>query len=166
MFIQTIVIAWSVTQVSNILKYLFPVPKEDSRRVITFANQEDFISFRSQFVKTLFLRNAHPLCFRPTIVMQCLAFDHRHHTYKKTDHKNIELNEVGPRFEMKCEWERERWARWPCRGVSEASPFFFFCVSVYMIKLGTLENENTADVEWRHHAYTHTAKKRRFISLE
>lgn len=37
-----------VTQVSSILKYLFPVPKEDSRRVITFANQEDFISFRSQ----------------------------------------------------------------------------------------------------------------------
>ncbi|TWW61061.1 U3 small nucleolar ribonucleoprotein IMP4 [Takifugu flavidus] len=33
-------------RVSNILKYLFPVPKEDSRRVVTFANQEDFISFR------------------------------------------------------------------------------------------------------------------------
>lgn len=25
----------------------------------------------------------------------------RHHTYKKTDHKNVELAEVGPRFEMK-----------------------------------------------------------------
>lgn len=37
---------------------------------------------------------------------------------------------------------------------------------VYMIKLGTLENEVTADVEWRHHAYTHTAKKRRFLSIE
>ncbi|XP_029916713.1 U3 small nucleolar ribonucleoprotein IMP4 isoform X2 [Myripristis murdjan] len=57
-------------RVSNILKYLFPTPKEDSRRVITFANQEDFISFR-------------------------------HHTYKKADHKDIELTEVGPRFEMK-----------------------------------------------------------------
>ncbi|EGC35689.1 hypothetical protein DICPUDRAFT_33009 [Dictyostelium purpureum] len=30
----------------NILKYLFPVPKEDSRRVITFSNDNDFISFR------------------------------------------------------------------------------------------------------------------------
>jgi len=30
----------------NILKYLFPVPKEDSKRVITFANQSDFVSFR------------------------------------------------------------------------------------------------------------------------
>ncbi|XP_029494119.1 U3 small nucleolar ribonucleoprotein protein IMP4-like [Oncorhynchus nerka] len=94
-------------RVSNILKYLFPVPKEDSRRVITFANQEDFISFR-------------------------------HHTYKKTDHRNVELSEVGPRFEIK----------------------------LYMIKLGTLENEATADVEWRHHSYTHTAKKRKFLSME
>uniref|UniRef100_A0A4W5R780 IMP U3 small nucleolar ribonucleoprotein 4 n=1 Tax=Hucho hucho TaxID=62062 RepID=A0A4W5R780_9TELE len=76
-------------------RYLFPVPKEDSRRVITFANQEDFISFR-------------------------------HHTYKKTDHRNVELSEVGPRFEIK----------------------------LYMIKLGTLENEATADIEWRHHSYT------------
>lgn len=25
----------------------------------------------------------------------------RHHTYKKTDHRNVELTEVGPRFEMK-----------------------------------------------------------------
>ena len=33
-------------RVSNILKYLFPVPKEDSKRVLTFANQNDYISFR------------------------------------------------------------------------------------------------------------------------
>uniref|UniRef100_A0A3B4BJ43 Brix domain-containing protein n=1 Tax=Periophthalmus magnuspinnatus TaxID=409849 RepID=A0A3B4BJ43_9GOBI len=65
-------------------------------------------------------------------------FYSRHHTYKKTDHKNVELTEVGPRFEMK----------------------------LYMIKLGTLENESTADVEWRHHAYTHTSKKKRFLSVE
>ena len=30
----------------NILKYLFPVPKPDSKRVITFSNNNDFISFR------------------------------------------------------------------------------------------------------------------------
>ncbi|XP_051551861.1 U3 small nucleolar ribonucleoprotein protein IMP4-like [Myxocyprinus asiaticus] len=94
-------------RVSNILKYLFPVPKEDSRCVITFTNTDDFISFR-------------------------------HRTYKKTDHKNTELSEVGPKFETK----------------------------LYMIKLGTLENENTADVEWRHHSYTRTAKKRKFLSVE
>ncbi|XP_059403180.1 U3 small nucleolar ribonucleoprotein protein IMP4-like [Carassius carassius] len=35
-----------VQSVSNILKYLFPVLKEDSRRVITFTNTDDFISFQ------------------------------------------------------------------------------------------------------------------------
>eukprot|EP01132_Coremiostelium_polycephalum_P001391 gene1391-1758_t len=30
----------------NILKYLFPVPKDDSRRIITFSNRDDYISFR------------------------------------------------------------------------------------------------------------------------
>mmetsp|Transcript_53076 Transcript_53076/g.133422 ORF Transcript_53076/g.133422 Transcript_53076/m.133422 type:complete len:288 (-) Transcript_53076:229-1092(-) len=33
-------------RVENILKYLFPVPKYDSKRVITFSNENDFISFR------------------------------------------------------------------------------------------------------------------------
>lgn len=92
---------------SSILKHLFPVPKEESKRVITFANQEDYISFR-------------------------------HHVYRKTDHRNTELSEVGPRFEMK----------------------------LYMIKLGTLENEKTAEVEWRWHPYTNTAKKRQYLSNE
>lgn len=50
-----------VTQVSNILKYLFPVPKEDSRRVMTFANQEDFISFRSEFGETPFMETVYML---------------------------------------------------------------------------------------------------------
>jgi hypothetical protein len=35
-----------------------------------------------------------------------------------------------------------------------------------MIKLGTLENESAADIEWRHHAYTNTARKRKFLSVE
>ena len=30
----------------SILKYLFPVPKEDSKRVMTFANHDDYICFR------------------------------------------------------------------------------------------------------------------------
>lgn len=33
-------------RIANILKHLFPVPKEDSKRVITFANRDDYISFR------------------------------------------------------------------------------------------------------------------------
>jgi U3 small nucleolar ribonucleoprotein protein IMP4 len=38
-------------RVTSILKYLFPVPKDDSRRVITFSNAEDFISFRHHTYK-------------------------------------------------------------------------------------------------------------------
>lgn len=34
------------TRTMSILKYLFPVPKADSKRVITFANYCDHISFR------------------------------------------------------------------------------------------------------------------------
>ena len=33
-------------RLSNILKHLFPVPKDDSKRVVTFANTDDYISFR------------------------------------------------------------------------------------------------------------------------
>lgn len=33
-------------RVGNILKCLFPVPKPDSQRVVTFSNDRDFISFR------------------------------------------------------------------------------------------------------------------------
>jgi U3 small nucleolar ribonucleoprotein protein IMP4 len=33
-------------RIRDVLKYLFPVPKEDSKRVMTFANEDDFISFR------------------------------------------------------------------------------------------------------------------------
>lgn len=38
-------------RVMNILKYLYPVPKEDSKRVITFANHDDYISFRHHVYK-------------------------------------------------------------------------------------------------------------------
>jgi len=90
----------------SILKYLFPVPKEDSRRVMTFANHDDHISFR-------------------------------HHNYKKTDMgKNVEITEVGPRFQLK----------------------------LYKIILGTLENEKASDTEWSLRPYMNTARKRRFLS--
>lgn len=94
-------------RVTNILKYLFPVPKEDSCRLMTFANHEDYISFR-------------------------------HHTFKKLNGKDIELNEVGPRFQLK----------------------------LYEIKLGTLENADTAETEWILSPFLNTAVKRRFLSDE
>jgi hypothetical protein len=37
-------------RVMDVLRYLFPVPKEDSKRVMTFANEGDFVSFRCVLV--------------------------------------------------------------------------------------------------------------------
>jgi U3 small nucleolar ribonucleoprotein protein IMP4 len=56
-------------RVQTILQNLFPKPKEDSKRIITFNNEDDFINFR-------------------------------HHMYKKNG-KEIDLMEIGPRFEMR-----------------------------------------------------------------
>jgi len=58
-------------RVMNILKYLFPVPREDSRRVITFANHDDFISFR------------------------------HHNYKKAENGKDVDLSEAGPRFQLR-----------------------------------------------------------------
>lgn len=33
-------------RLTNVLKHLFPVPKPDAKRVVTFANADDYISFR------------------------------------------------------------------------------------------------------------------------
>jgi U3 small nucleolar ribonucleoprotein protein IMP4 len=41
---------------ANILKHLFPVPKSDSKRIITFANESDYISFRCVTFVTSFWR--------------------------------------------------------------------------------------------------------------
>ena len=83
----------------NILKHLFPVPKEDSKRVMTFANTADFISFR-------------------------------HHVYERVD-GNVEIKEVGPRFEMR----------------------------LYEIRLGTLE-QTDAENEWTYKPYQNSTKRR------
>ena len=56
-------------RITEIVKNLFPVPKIDSNRLLSFVNKDDFISFR-------------------------------HHVYKKSK-KDVELDEVGPRFEMR-----------------------------------------------------------------
>lgn len=39
-------------RIRDTLKYLFPVPKEDSKRVMTFSNDDDFISFRYVLTNT------------------------------------------------------------------------------------------------------------------
>ncbi|TIA93795.1 hypothetical protein E3P81_00679 [Wallemia ichthyophaga] len=90
-------------RVMNALKFLFPPPKPDAKRVMTFYNDADFISFR-------------------------------HHVYVKTSHKDVQLAEVGPRFEMKP----------------------------YEIKQGTIENA-AADTEWVLRPYQRTASRRKFL---
>ncbi|CAO2189724.1 unnamed protein product, partial [Urochloa humidicola] len=56
---------------ATILKHLFPVPKPDSKRIIAFANRDDYISFR------------------------------HHVYEKPGGPKSIDLKEVGPRFELR-----------------------------------------------------------------
>ncbi|XP_044956019.1 U3 small nucleolar ribonucleoprotein protein IMP4 isoform X1 [Hordeum vulgare subsp. vulgare] len=56
---------------ANIMKHLFPVPKPDSKRLITFANRDDYISFRHH----IYEKHGGP--------------------------KSIDLKEVGPRFELR-----------------------------------------------------------------
>ncbi|EFJ47362.1 hypothetical protein VOLCADRAFT_61433 [Volvox carteri f. nagariensis] len=56
---------------ANILKHLFPVPKDDSKRIVSFANRNDFISFR------------------------------HHTYSEPKGASSIELTECGPRFELK-----------------------------------------------------------------
>uniref|UniRef100_A0A914MAG3 Brix domain-containing protein n=3 Tax=Meloidogyne TaxID=189290 RepID=A0A914MAG3_MELIC len=92
-------------RLTNILKYLFPVPKKDSNRVVTFANEEDFISFRQ-------------------------------HTFKKDEHGDIELTELGPRFEMRP----------------------------YCIILGTIDNADSSETEWA--LRSHINRKRRILTDE
>lgn len=38
-------------RISDILKYLFPLPKVDAKRIMTFKNQNDYISFRHHIYK-------------------------------------------------------------------------------------------------------------------
>lgn len=60
-------------RVKNILKYLFPVPKDESKRVITFANHDDYISFRHHNFKkvkfTLLLLLMGSITYLPTNIL-------------------------------------------------------------------------------------------------
>ncbi|XP_033927639.1 U3 small nucleolar ribonucleoprotein protein IMP4 isoform X2 [Melopsittacus undulatus] len=90
-------------RIGTILKHLFPVPRPDTRRVVTFANEDDVILVRN-------------------------------HVYRRQGRK-VELEEVGPRFQLRP----------------------------YLIRLGTLDQGDAADVEWRWHPYTATAHKRHLL---
>ena len=85
-------------RIHEILKNIFPVPKLDSKRLVTFYNKDDYISFR-------------------------------HHTFKK-EGKEVDLSEVGPRFEMRP----------------------------YQVMLGTIDMPESKK-EWALRPYINTAKK-------
>ena len=80
----------------------------------------------------------------------------RHHVFVKTGKKEVQLAEVGPRFEMK----RKHSLVLPYLGNLLMCSRLFF--SAYEIRLGTIEQE-AADKEWVLAHYTRTAKKRRFL---
>jgi U3 small nucleolar ribonucleoprotein protein IMP4 len=65
-------------RVGTILKALFPVPRHDTKRIVTFANDNDSISFRHHMYNSSAKTSA---------------------TGGNPDH--VQLHEVGPRFEMK-----------------------------------------------------------------
>lgn len=91
---------------STILKNLFPPGvKNDSPRVISFINNEDFISIRQ-------------------------------HLYVKTK-DNVELSEIGPRFEMR----------------------------MFEIRLGTMDDKE-ADVEWMLRRFVRTGNRKNYLSIE
>jgi len=87
-------------RIKDIVKHLFPVPKKNSQRVVTFANTDDFISFRQ-------------------------------HKYAKGKDKELDLEEIGPRFELRP----------------------------YCILLGTIDQSDSAETEWVLRSYISKGKK-------
>jgi U3 small nucleolar ribonucleoprotein protein IMP4 len=66
-------------RIMTILKHLYPVPKEESKRVITFSNDSDYISFRHHMFSTTAGAGTGG---------------------DKLRFKDVVLSEVGPRFEL------------------------------------------------------------------
>lgn len=64
-------------RVTSMLRFLFPVPKPDSRRVMSFVNQDDFILFRHHVYQRSPKANGAP------------------HS------ESVQLTEVGPRFTLR-----------------------------------------------------------------
>ena len=127
-------------RIRDVLKYLFPVPKEDSKCVMTFSNEDDFISFR--YVPPLSSSVVH---WEPSI--------YRHHVFVKIPPKQVQLAEVGPRFEMKREFS-------PLLILLASE---WYSLSAYEIRLGTIE-QIEAEREWVLSYYSRTAKKRSLLA--
>lgn len=90
-------------RLQKVITSIFPIPKLESKRVITFSNKNDVISMR-------------------------------HHNYEKPEYNKVDLDEVGPRFELRP----------------------------YQVRLGT-QIQSEATNEWVLRPYMNTATKRRAI---
>jgi len=139
-----------------ILKHLFPVPKPESERIITFANVQDHIAFRHHTFRTVYV---DPTASKEGEEGEEEDSDSDDEEARdaargkrrrggeadgegegeggKNKRRKIELQEVGPRFEMRP----------------------------YMIKLGTLD-QNEADVEWIRHSFMNSSHKKKLLSAE
>lgn len=121
-------------RVKSILKFLFPVPRAESTRVMSFINQSDYISFRHH----QYTRNKASRLERRR---QRIGADDDSDNEDDDDDDgerelapDIALEEVGPRFELR----------------------------LYKIRLGTLD-ETAADDEFVLRPYHNTAKRRRLL---
>lgn len=88
-----------------------------------------------------------------------------HHVYVKTSHKEVQLAEVGPRFEMRREFSifsiypKEKQKRKPnCTFLTNCTFFLEHCTA-YEIRQGTIEN-TSSDIEWVLRPYQRTSSKR------
>ncbi|WMV06977.1 hypothetical protein MTR67_000362 [Solanum verrucosum] len=119
----------------NILKHLFPVPKPDTKRILTFANQSDYISFRRCCSDSSKMSMGACRILPNSVFGEFNTGATTHHVYEKNGGpKSIELKEVGPRFELR----------------------------LYQIKLGTMDQDE-AQIEWVIKPYMNTSKKRTLL---
>lgn len=79
--------------------------------------------------------------------------------------RTVELEEVGPRFQLRRECPLlSPTALKGSPNVPKHPNKPRVSPPAYLIRLGTLEQGDAADVEWRWHPYTSTAAKRRLLS--
>lgn len=76
-------------RVTTILKSLFPVPKEESTRVVTFANSEDVISFRHHLVLDDGSQNGSKNA------------SEAERAAAGSKGRQVKLQEMGPRFDLR-----------------------------------------------------------------
>lgn len=128
-------------RISDILRFLYPVPKLDSKRVMTFYNSNDFVSFRHH----VYAWGTTSKDAQETNEMDksLISNDKIGKGSNKKDEsikagvmpsdsekREIVLQEIGPRFELRP----------------------------YEIRLGTLDNDD-AQVEWVLHSFMNSSKK-------